>query len=121
PIVNAENRAMIRQMDSDGDTVRCEQLSSEAQYEEKTWSSSSYSCVVSVGYRRCRDFDLSNQPGQDYAAAQSDSNYVVGVVADGVSQSFYGNLGAETLSEGLLEELWNCRHATFDQTSFEKL
>src|SRR5215213_5656161 len=58
---------------------------------------------VYLGYRRCAEFDEGNQPGQDYAVVRVGDGYVVGVVADGVSRSFYGNLAAESLSTWLVD------------------
>jgi hypothetical protein len=64
---------------------------------------------VSLGYRRSTDFDRTNQPGQDYAIVRGGYGSVVGVVADGVSQSFYGHLAAQFVAEQLLEFLWEWR------------
>jgi hypothetical protein len=64
---------------------------------------------VSLGYRRSADFDRANQPGQDYAIVRAGYGSVVGVVADGVSQSFYGHFAAEFVAERLLEYLWERR------------
>src|SRR3954465_4839137 len=61
--------------------------------------------LISIGYRRCRDFDQSNSPGQDFATVRADSKDVVGIVADGVSQSFLGNIAAKFLGTELLEVL----------------
>jgi hypothetical protein len=47
-----------------------------------------------MGYRRSLGFDERNNPGQDYAVIRAESSYIVGIVADGVSQSFYGDLAA---------------------------
>src|SRR5262245_32768854 len=66
---------------------------------------------VSLGYRRSADFDRANQPGQDYAIVRAGYGSVVGVVADGVSQSFYGHFAAEFVTERLLEYLWERRKA----------
>jgi hypothetical protein len=66
---------------------------------------------VSLGYRRSADFDRANQPGQDYAIVRGGYGSVVGVVADGVSQSFYGHYAAEFVAERLLEYLWERRKA----------
>ena len=64
---------------------------------------------ASLGYRRCFDFDPTDSSGQDYAIVRGDQHYVAGVLADGVSQSYYGNLAAGHLSEHLLQFLWSCR------------
>lgn len=47
--------------------------------------------------------------------------YVVGVVADGVSQSFYGHLAAKYLAEHLLEFLWACRERIPDAVQLHHL
>jgi Protein phosphatase 2C len=64
---------------------------------------------VAMGYRRYRDCDKGDSPGQDYAVIRGDGRHVVGVLADGVGQSFFGNLAAEKVSNWLLEELWRSR------------
>jgi hypothetical protein len=66
---------------------------------------------VTCGYRRCRDFDGPNMKGQDYCAVVAGGGYVVGVVADGVSQSFYGDVAARKVAEHLLDTLWGFREA----------
>ena len=71
-----------------------------------------------LGYRRCFDFDPSNTAGQDFAAVRADAEYVVGIVADGVSQSFFGDIAAKQVSLFLLDELW---HARAKPTSKEEL
>lgn len=67
---------------------------------------------VSLGYRRATEFDRANQPGQDYAVVRGGDGFVVGVVADGVSQSFYGHLAARVVAVRLLELLWARREAS---------
>ena len=65
-----------------------------------------------LGYRRGRDFDQvpnNEGTGQDNAALRADDRYIVGVVSDGVSQSFYGDLAATVVTERLLEGLWQYR------------
>ena len=64
---------------------------------------------TTLGYRRYRDCDNSDTPGQDFAVACGDRQYLVGVLADGVGQSFYGNLAAEQVSSWLRAELWRRR------------
>lgn len=66
---------------------------------------------LSLGYRRCCDFDEGDKPGQDFAILRSDEEHVVGVVADGVSQSFYGNIAAKKVGQRLLDFLWQNRCA----------
>jgi hypothetical protein len=64
---------------------------------------------ATLGYRRYLDCDKSDTPGQDYAVARMDASFMVGVLADGVGQSFYGNLAADHVSNWLVEELWERR------------
>lgn len=66
---------------------------------------------IAIGFRRCKDFDSSNAPGQDFAVVQTDGRYAAGVVADGVSQSFFGEIAARALAEALLRKLWLDRTA----------
>ena len=76
-----------------------------------------------LGYRRCHDFDAVPEDqgiGQDSAALYSDERFVVGVVSDGVSQSFYGNIAATILTDSLIERLWENRAAPPDAETFEK-
>lgn len=74
---------------------------------------------VRVGYRRLRACDAGNLPGQDSAVLRRDTEYLVGVVADGVSQSFYGNLAADHISRWLREELWRRRREPPDELALE--
>jgi hypothetical protein len=64
---------------------------------------------VSVGYRRCHDFDPANQSGQDFAVVRYTPQFLVGVVADGVSRSFYGQVAATNVAHHLSSELWERR------------
>jgi hypothetical protein len=64
---------------------------------------------LSLGYRRCYDFDPTNGRGQDYAVVRISRDFVVGVVADGVSQSFLGDIAARCVSGFLIDELWNAQ------------
>ena len=59
-----------------------------------------------MGYRRCRDFDTDNFPGQDYAMVRCGGDHIVGVVVDGVGQSFYAEIVTEDVCRCLLEMLW---------------
>jgi hypothetical protein len=61
---------------------------------------------VIFGYRRCREYDDRNGEGQDYARLHSDTDRVVGVLADGVSQSFFGQIAARRVVEGLMDHLF---------------
>lgn len=67
--------------------------------------------VIHLGFRRSTDLDAADKPGQDYAVARGGDGYVVGVVADGVSQSFYGDLAARSVGERLLRYLWENRES----------
>lgn len=62
-----------------------------------------------MGYRRCHDFDESDAPGQDFSAFRAGADHIVGVVVDGVSQSFFGNLAAQEVGTRLLQALWQRR------------
>lgn len=93
------------------EVISAEQCSREIQYKSVLVKipDSNQEISVSLGYRRCYDFDKNDKSGQDFAAFFSDSGYVVGVVADGVSQSFYGEVAARSVSEWLLKTLWKDR------------
>jgi hypothetical protein len=60
---------------------------------------------LSLGYRRSIDFDERNDPGQDFAVVHAEGNYAVGVLSDGVSQSFFGEIAARCVAEGLADFL----------------
>jgi hypothetical protein len=64
---------------------------------------------LQLGYRRWKEFDAENHAGQDFCVLYSDGRRAAGVLADGVSQSFYGNLAAEYLATRLIGYLW--KHA----------
>jgi hypothetical protein len=91
--------------------VSSEQRSGEVQYESFLTDipDSIQKIEVTLGYRRSTDFDKGDNPGQDFATVRSGEGYVVGVVADGVSQSFYGDLAARYLSRWLTNRLWQER------------
>ena len=94
-------------------TLTSDQESGEVQYKRFTVAipGNNHSEVeVLLGYRRSVDFDEGDKSGQDYAIARGGNGYVVGVVADGVSQSFYGDLAAKKVSEWLVDHLWNTRN-----------
>lgn len=74
---------------------------------------------ICAGYRRCHDFDPGNHSGQDFAVVRYNSQFVIGVLADGVSRSFFGNVAATLVSDYLLEELWNLRDAPPDESHIE--
>ena len=57
-------------------------------------------------YDRSADSIHTDQPGQDYIVVVSDADYLAFVLCDGVSQSFYGDVGAKILGEKLVNWLW---------------
>ncbi|HSU17515.1 protein phosphatase 2C domain-containing protein [Longimicrobium sp.] len=63
--------------------------------------------ALALGYRRAHEFDRGDHPGQDFAALRAAGRRVVGVVADGVSQSFFGEIAARAVATGLLDFLWS--------------
>lgn len=75
---------------------------------------------VQLGYRRYLDFDKENATGQDAAGVRFNNSYLVAVVADGVSQSFFGDLAATHVSQWLLEELWRTREHPPEPSDLEK-
>ena len=109
-----------RSQSHDSITLLSEQQSSDSQFEELSLSSGGLKWVVSLGYRRWKDFDLGNQPGQDFAVVRGGVDHVVGVVADGVSQSFYGNIASKSLSTALVEMLWGNRVQPLSETSLKE-
>lgn len=60
---------------------------------------------VSAGYRRHREFDRGDHPGQDWCAFRVEGGRCVAVVVDGVSQSFMGDIAARGVGGGLFEHL----------------
>ncbi|HYK03148.1 MAG TPA: protein phosphatase 2C domain-containing protein [Thermoanaerobaculia bacterium] len=98
----------------EGDTVtlESEQRSSEVQFHSAPLpnGASEPAAVLYAAYRRCSDFDSGNNAGQDYIAVKADHQTVVGVVADGVGQSFYGDLAGRRVAKYLVELLWTQRH-----------
>ncbi|NJL27063.1 MAG: hypothetical protein HC897_03850 [Thermoanaerobaculia bacterium] len=93
------------------DHLTAETRSSNVQYEHlpRTMPAKGSPWLGALGYRRCRDFDQSNAPGQDYVTVRMDENHVVGILADGVSQSFHGEIAAERVSTELDAYLWKTR------------
>ena len=67
------------------------------------------SMAATLGYRRYRGADASDSAGQDFAILRVDQEFVVGVLADGVSQSFYGDLAADYVGRWLMPALWDRR------------
>lgn len=100
--------------------LKCDQKSSIIQYQYDHLIKNGDTAHI-LGYRRCSEFDLNNQPGQDFAVMRRDDTYVVGIVADGVSQSFYGNLAAEWVSLFLINKLWDNRRDCLSQSDLEQM
>lgn len=100
--------------------LKCDQKSSIIQYQYDHLIKNGDTAHI-LGYRRCSEFDLNNQPGQDFAVMRIDDTYVVGIVADGVSQSFYGNLAAEWVSLFLINKLWDSRRNCLSQSDLEQI
>src|SRR5688500_8353015 len=53
-------------------------------------------------YARSADSRAANDPGQDYLTFQEEGNSFAFVLCDGVSQSFYGEIAARVLGDGLV-------------------
>jgi hypothetical protein len=66
---------------------------------------------VVAGYRRWLAFDTDDLPGQDFCGFQFDDHHAVGVVTDGVSQSFFGDIAARIVGGALIAYLWKRRDA----------
>jgi hypothetical protein len=98
------------------------QDSKESQFGHLSIQTPDCSQVVSVvyGYRRCHDFDEKNQPGQDCIRLAYGDEYIVGVVADGVGQSFYGDIAAVQVADWLIENLWVHRENPWDYQQLEE-
>ena len=94
---------------SDWSEVSADPKSGKPQHFVETIAAGGRGFEVSVGYRRCHDFDAANKSGQDFAAVRYTSQFLVGVVADGVSRSFYGQVAATHVAEFLLKQLWERR------------
>ncbi|MDP9120232.1 MAG: protein phosphatase 2C domain-containing protein [Acidobacteriota bacterium] len=92
---------------------RSEQRSREVQiYREPVQvPGADHEIVVTAGYRRWLEFDEPGGTGQDYSAVRAGLGFAVGVVADGVSQSFYGDLAARAVGEFLFDHLWEERES----------
>jgi hypothetical protein len=74
-----------------------------------------------IGYRRWEEFDSTNGCGQDAAAVRGDARHLVGVVTDGVSQSFYADIAAGKLTEYLLNLLWERRTSEIGEEDLVRL
>lgn len=86
-----------------------DQRTSEVQLRSGSLPGTEPKSELALGYRRFRDFDPSNAPGQDFAALRVQQDHVVGLVVDGVSQSFFGDLAACQTGNELLSYLWEHR------------
>jgi hypothetical protein len=64
-----------------------------------------------IGYRRWQEFDATDGIGQDAAALRGNAWHLVGIVADGVSQSFYGDIAASQVTRFLIDSLWERRQS----------
>lgn len=91
--------------------IESEQRSSDTQFHRQPIPARAGepSAVLYAGYRRCSDFDTGDHAGQDYVAARADEHTIVGVVADGVGQSFYGDLAGCRVAKYLADFLWTRR------------
>lgn len=88
--------------------LKCAPRASDAELQSQELPSSSAAgkfVRVFLGYRRCREYDERNGEGQDYAWLMADGSRVIGILADGVSQSFYGQIAARHVVDGLAEHL----------------
>jgi hypothetical protein len=94
------------------DTASCsEQQTDRVQYQtiRSGDTSGRLEAVGAWGYRRCLDFDASDGRGQDYCAVRGGGGFLVGIIADGVSQSYYGDVAAREVSQHLIDSLWERR------------
>lgn len=75
------------------------------------------------GYRyafnRSADSRASGDPGQDFLLIRESSKRLVFALCDGVSQSFYGDLGARLLGETLVRWFWEQTPSSPDTLSQE--
>jgi len=81
-------------------------------------SSSHVSGRALLGYRRRQEKDKNDGEGEDYAWLKADENQVVAVLADGVSQSFFGQIAAQQVVRGLAKYL-NSGNSLEDQQELE--
>jgi len=89
--------------------VLLQQASSDVQYHRSDYKNRGLTGTLTAGYRRWLEFDPSDHPGQDFCAYRFLGDHVVGVLVDGVSQSFHGQIAARRVGEFLLDELWENR------------
>jgi hypothetical protein len=95
------------------------QKSGDTQYGSVSVPAADGGMRATLGYRRYFDCDATDTAGQDYAVARGDQQYLVGVLADGVGQSFYGDLAAERVGTRLLRQLWEQRTSPPDNVQLE--
>lgn len=102
--------------------IVADQTSGSVQYGEVSIPSPRFGAKVdvAVGYRRWAEFDQRNGVGQDAACVRGDAHHVVGVVADGVSQSFYGDIAAQQVSRRLFNTLWERRRQPPEAADLER-
>ncbi|MEA2559827.1 MAG: hypothetical protein QOH06_1331 [Acidobacteriota bacterium] len=97
------------------------QRSGEVQYKQLPLPfSKDLEISVACGFRRSRDLDARDGRGQDYVAVHAGGGYVVGVLADGVSQSFFGDLAAREVAVPLADLLWERRAHPPDQETITR-
>ncbi len=104
PKISGEGRAAHETHSLD---LRADPSSTEVQHKHRDFKN--HGLEVDLGYRKCREHDAQGTSGQDFAVLRTDGVHVVGIAADGVSQSFHGELAAREVSERLLEHLWDLR------------
>ena len=59
-------------------------------------------------YARSKDSQINNESGQDYITWRDNSEKLVFALCDGVSKSFFGEIGAKLLGNMLVSWLWEC-------------
>ena len=67
-------------------------------------------CSGMMGFKKCQESHLQNEPSQDSLSLIWGESQIVAVLCDGVSQSFYGNLAAYEVSTQLSRYLWDNRN-----------
>lgn len=121
--VNHYDSGSVRRLEpywtSDFFDLAAVQKSGDTQYGSALVPTADGEMRATLGYRRYLDCDRTDTPGQDYAVARGDREYLVGVLADGVGQSFFGNLAAERVSTWLLECLWTRRASPPQEADLE--
>ena len=74
-----------------------------------------------LGYRRALEYDAQNGCGQDRCAITIWGQTVIAVLADGVSQSFAGEIAAEAVVNGLQTALTRAVQNGTEQAFFDQL